>query len=297
MNLEGSMVALVTPFLENRQVDYKTLEKLLLWHIDMGTQGVIPCGTTGESTTLSPEEQEKIIALSVKVVKDKVPIIAGTSSNDTRLAVQYTKKAKNLGASACLCVTPSYSLPTQEGIKAHFMEVAQVGLPVVLYNNPKRTACKIELETLEELSLHPQIIAIKEASGDPTKALKIQSICNLKVLSGDDALLLPFLSLGAKGIISVVANIIPYQWSEIIHLYTSGEGEKAQALMQKYLPLCEAAFLENSPSSIKYMMQCLNLCHDYTRLPLVPISSKTKKKIQKTLKLSCLKTLEQTCLL
>lgn len=284
MKFHGSIVALVTPF-KNGKVDEKTLEKLVDFHIKNGTDGIVPVGTTGESPTLSHEEHERVIQIVVETANGKVPVIAGTGSNSTDEAISLTRFAKKVGADAALMATPYYNKPTQEGLFRHYEAVAKaVSIPIILYNVPGRTGVSIAPETVARLAKISTIVGIKEASGSMDQTSHILSLCNITVLSGDDSLTLPLLSLGAKGVISVIANVIPKEISEMVDAYFAGNHEKAQKLHYKTFALCRAMFIETNPIPVKKAMELAGFCSGDLRLPLTPISAANERILAQALK-------------
>ncbi|MGH7197891.1 MAG: 4-hydroxy-tetrahydrodipicolinate synthase [Candidatus Omnitrophota bacterium] len=284
MKFHGSIVALVTPF-KNGKVDEKTLEKLVRHHIKSGTDGIVPVGTTGESPTLSFKEHERVIEIVVDAAAGEVPVIAGTGSNSTDEAIELTRFAKKAGADGALMVTPYYNKPTQEGLYRHYEAVAKaVELPIILYNIPGRAGVSMAPETVARLAKIRTIVGIKEATGNMDQTSHILSLCDITVLSGDDSLTLPLLSLGAKGVISVIANIVPEAVSEMVSAYFAGSHQKARDLHYKLFPLCRAVFVETNPIPIKRAMKLLGLCGDELRLPLCPIAPHNEKILVQALK-------------
>ena len=272
---KGSMVALVTPFKDGR-LDEETLRKLVAFHIKNKTSALVPCGTTGESATLSLAEHERVIELVVESAAKRVPVIAGAGSNNTTEAIRLTKHAKEAGADAVLLISPYYNKPTQKGLYLHFRKIAEsVDIPIVLYNIAARTAVNINPETVAQLAHDcPNIVAIKEASGSLEQMATIKMLCpkNFALLSGDDALLLPVLSIGGAGVISVVANIVPHDTARIVEEFDKGNLAKAQALFFRLLPLVKAMFLETNPIPVKTAMEMLGMCSPGLRLPLCPMN-------------------------
>jgi 4-hydroxy-tetrahydrodipicolinate synthase len=284
MKFHGSITALVTPF-KNDKVDEKALQKIVRHQIENGTDGLVPCGTTGESPTLSHEEHRRVIEIVVDAANGKVPVIAGTGSNSTDEAVSLTAFAKKAGADGALLATPYYNKPTQEGLYRHYEKVAKsVDIPIVLYNIPGRSVVNISPETVARLAKIPNIVAIKEASGSMDQASHILSLCRLTVLSGDDSLTLPLLALGGKGAISVLSNILPKTVSEMVDAHFAGNHEKAKTLHYKLFALGRAMFIETNPIPIKRAMKLLGFCGDELRLPLCPIQPHNEKILIKALK-------------
>ncbi len=285
--ISGSIVALVTPF-KNGKVDEKKLTELVDFQIHNGTNGIVPCGTTGESPTLSYEEHNRVIEICIKAAEGRVPVIAGTGSNSTAEAVELTRHAAEAGADAVLIVSPYYNKPTQKGLYAHFKAIATaVDIPIILYNIPGRTACNIEPATIAQLAQDCKtIIGVKEASGSLAQMQDIKRLCpeEFLLLSGDDALLLPVLSIGGKGVISVAANIVPQDIVQIITAYADGHVKKAQDRYYRLLPLVQALFLETNPIPVKTAMGLMRLCPDELRLPLSPMSESNRDKLKNVLK-------------
>jgi 4-hydroxy-tetrahydrodipicolinate synthase len=284
--LKGSIVAIVTPF-NKGQVDERKLEELVQFHIQNGTQGILPCGTTGESPTLSPKEHERVIEICIKASNKQVPILAGTGSNSTDEAISLTCHAEKMGADASLQVTPYYNKPMQEGLYQHFKAIADsVNIPIILYNIAGRTARNIEPETMARLARDcKNIIGVKEASGSLEQASTIRSLCgeDFLIFSGDDALTLPMMSIGAVGVISVVANIVPSKIVALCEALTQGDIKKAQVIHYQLLPLVKSMFLETNPIPIKTAMGLLDMCSQELRLPLSPLAESNIKKLKTAL--------------
>ena len=284
MKFHGSMVALVTPF-KNGRLDEKTLRKLVRYQLEKGTDGIVPVGTTGESPTLTHKEHERVIKIVIEATGHKIPVIAGTGSNSTDEAIALTKFAKKAGADGALMVIPYYNKPTQEGLYRHYAAVAKaVDIPIVLYNIPGRSAVAMTPETIARLSKIPTIVAVKEATGSMDQTSHILSLCDITVLSGDDSLTLPLLSLGAKGVISVVANIVPEDVSEMVDEFFAGNLARAQKIHYKLFSLCRAMFIETNPIPVKKAMKHLRLCSDELRLPLCSLRPENEKMLIRALK-------------
>lgn len=283
---QGSMVALVTPFKEGK-VDERKLGELVDFHIKNGTDVIVPCGTTGESATLSLEEHEKVVEIVIDKAKGKVPVIAGTGSNNTAEALKLTKHAKEAGADGALVITPYYNKPTQGGMYLHFERIArEVDIPIVLYNVPGRTAVNLLPETVAKLSKIDNIIGIKEASGDLRQASDIVRLCGNKfdLISGDDFIVLPMLALGGRGVISVVANLVPAEMSALVDEFNKGNLEKAKEIHYKIFPLCEAMFIETNPIPVKTALALQGLLDTpELRLPLSPMSKESVEKLKEVL--------------
>lgn len=286
MIFKGSMVALVTPF-KNGKIDEKALKELVEFHIKNGTSALVPCGTTGESATLSYEEHDKVIELTVQFVKGRIPVIAGTGSNSTEEAIVLTKHAKKVGADASLQVSPYYNRPTQKGLYLHFKAIAEaVDIPIILYNIASRTGVNIEPETFVKLAAVKNIVGVKEASGSLEQMARIRSLCpkEFLLISGDDALTLPVMAIGGVGIISVVANIIPRDVADMCAAFEKGDLKKAQNLHYKMLSLVKTMFVETNPIPVKTAMGLMKLCEPDMRLPLCEMLSENKEKLVKALK-------------
>jgi len=276
---DGAFTALVTPF-KNRNVDFNTLGKLIDAQIKAGISGLVPCGTTGESATLTEEERKDIIRATVETAGRRVPVIAGTGSNDTRETIERTAFAKEVGAYAALLVTPYYNKPTPQGLFEHYRTVAsEVDIPIILYNVPGRTGVSLPVETVSALSEIPNIVAIKEASGNLAYVSEIIESCKITVLSGEDSLTLPILALGGRGVISVVSNILPRQTEELVRSYLGGKIERAREIHFQMLPLMRALFVETNPAPVKEAMAHLGLISPELRLPLVRVSEKSRRVI------------------
>ncbi len=284
---KGSTVALVTPFKDGR-VDEKTLRRLVERQIQEGTAAILPCGTTGESPTLDHEEHQRVIEICIEAASGRVPVLAGTGSNSTAEAVALTKHAAKAGASAALVVTPYYNKPSQEGLYRHFKAVADsVDIPIILYNIAGRTSRNIETPTVARLARDCEnIIGVKEASGSLAQMQDVKAQCpeDFLLLSGDDNLTLPILSIGGVGVISVIANIIPADTAKVIDLFTDGKLAEARALHYKILPLAKAMFVDTNPVPVKYACELLGLCSSEVRLPLCATTETNKTIIQQALK-------------
>lgn len=283
---KGSIVALITPFQENGDVDLEALKNLVEWHIEQGTDAIVCCGTTGEAPTLSDEEHFVIFKTAIKTANKRLKIIAGTGTYDTRHTVDRTHKALRLGADGALVVMPYYNRPTFEGCLAHFTEVGRVGLPTIIYYNPGRTCVRLTAEQLGVIGDLPSMVGIKDASGttDFIQALKLHT--KLPIYSGDDILAWDHLKAGAQGVISIVANIIPREWKEMIHAYLDGHHERSQKLFERLLPLCQSLVIETNPQGVKYAASLLGKSTPYLRLPLVQPRELTRQAIQRAMDLN-----------
>jgi 4-hydroxy-tetrahydrodipicolinate synthase len=283
---KGSIVAIVTPFKEGA-FDEESYRDLIEFQIENGTSAIVPCGTTGESATLNFEEHHKVIKVAIDAVKGRVPVIAGTGGNSTSEAIELTRHAKEAGADASLQVTPYYNKPTQEGLFQHYKAIASaVSFPQVLYNVPGRTGVNMLPETVARLSELPEIQAIKEASGNLVQMAEIINLAGDKIdlLSGDDNITLPVLSIGGKGVVSVVANIVPADTAEMVNAWGKGDVEKARGIYYKLFPLCRAMFYETNPIPVKTSVALMGKISLEFRLPLVPMSSSNLEKLKEALK-------------
>jgi len=275
----GCTVALVTPFRDG-QVDYENLKQLVEFHVAEGTDAIAPVGTTGESPTLPHPEHNEVIGAVVELAAGRIKVIAGTGSNSTQEALMLTRHAKHCGADGALVVGPYYNKPTQEGHYRHYMTLAEeVGLPIVIYNIPGRTAVNIEPATIARLAAHPAIVAVKEATGSLDQASAILDLCDLTLLSGDDSLTLPLMSIGGEGVISVVANIVPADVMAMIAAFRAGDVEDAVARHRRLFPLCKAMFLETNPIPIKTALKLLGRGNGELRLPMCPMSPDNDRKL------------------
>ena len=285
--IHGSIVAIVTPF-KNGSIDDNALKDLIEFQIENGTHGIVPCGTTGESPTLSHEEHEYVIELAVKTVKKRIPVIAGTGSNSTDEALRLTKFAERIGADASLQVVPYYNKPTQEGLYLHFKKIAsEVKIPLILYNIPGRSGVNMNPETIARLAKDcKNIIGVKEASGSIQQASKILYLCGLDfiLLSGEDALNYPLQAIGGKGFITVTANVAPKDVSELYNTYVGGDINQTRELHYKLHPLNEAMFLETNPIPVKAALYLMGRIGEEIRLPLSPMSKGNLEKLKNALK-------------
>ncbi len=284
MQLQGVYTALITPF-SNGEIDYAKLRELVERQIAGGVDGIVPVGTTGESPTLNCVEHQKLIDEVIKTTNKRCIIIAGTGANSTSEAIELTKHAKAAGADASLQVTPYYNKPTQEGLYRHFSTVAdETGLPIVLYNVPGRSGVPIAVDTVARLSKNQNIIAVKEAAGSAERVSQILDVCDITVLSGDDALTLPMMSVGAKGVISVASNIIPAEMKAMVDAFAAGNAEKALELHLKYYCLFRDEFIETNPVPIKTALAMAGIIKEEFRLPLCEISDANRAKLAASLK-------------
>jgi len=271
----GSIVALVTPMKPDGAIDWPALDRLIEWHVAEGTHGIVPMGTTGESATLDTDEHMAVIRRTIEVVAKRIPVIAGTGSNSTAESIYQTQEAQRLGADGCLLVTPYYNRPTQEGLYQHYKAIAEVTeVPLVLYNVPPRTACDLKPETVARLAELPRIVGIKEASGDVNRVTEIRSRTrdDFFVLSGEDALTLRMMELGAAGTISVTANVLPGMMSQFCAAFLEGDLDRAIELDERLQPIHQILFCETSPSPTKWALFEMGRIDRGIRLPLLELS-------------------------
>ena len=282
---KGSIPALITPF-NNRDVDYLSFERIIEWSISQGSHGFVPCGTTGESPTLSHDEHKKVIEECIRVVNKRVPVIAGTGSNNTLEAIDFTNHAENAGADAALVVTPYYNKPTQEGLYQHYKKIANsTSLPIIIYNIPGRSIVDMSIDTMVKLSNVRNIIGVKDATNDLFRPLLTQTKIkkDFCYLSGEDGTTLAYLAQGGHGCISVTANIAPKLCSQLHNYWIDQNIDKVQEINLQLAKLHHALFIESSPGPVKYGAELLNLCSAETRLPLTPIQENTKKIVKDSL--------------
>jgi 4-hydroxy-tetrahydrodipicolinate synthase len=283
----GSLVALITPF-KNGRVDEKRLADLIEWHMRSGTHGIVPCGTTGESATLSHEEHTHVIKLVVEVVRKRVPVVAGTGSNCTAEAIRLTREAQEVGADGALMISPYYNRPTQEGIYQHYKAVAQAvpGFPIVFYNIPGRTGSNIEPSTMARLAEIDNIVGVKEAAGSIDQVLNIVAACGdkLAILSGEDSLTFSMMSLGGKGVISTIANVVPREMADLATACLTKQWDQAAQMQIKLVPLIRALFIETNPIPAKTALSLMGRCELELRLPLVPMADANLVKLNTVLR-------------
>lgn len=279
----GSMVALVTPF-KNGKVDEAKIPELVDFQLSRGTSVICPCGCTGEAATLNHDEQIRIIQIVVEAVAGKAKVVAGTGSNSTEEALQLTRRAKDVGADGALMITPYYNKPTQRGLKYHYEKIAaSVDMPIMLYNVPGRTGVNMLPETVAELSRTENIVAIKEASGNVDQVSAILNLCDINVLSGDDSLTLPMLAIGAKGVVSVAANVAPAEVAALIDSFNNCNMDEAQRIHYQLLPLFKVLFCETNPIPVKRTLSLMGMIENELRLPLVPLSAEHEPKLKAVL--------------
>lgn len=283
---KGAIVAIVTPF-KNGKVDEETLRELIEFQIENGTDGIVPCGTTGESPVLSHDEHDRVIEVTVDAVKKRVPVIAGTGSNSTEEALRLTRHAYEVGADGALMVCPYYNRPTQEGLYQHYKFIAEnVPIPIVVYNIPGRTGVNMTPETLARLAKVKNIVGVKEAAGSLQQMADIISLCgpDFSVLSGDDFFTFPLLCLGGHGIISVVSNVAPADMAAMVDSFNAGDINKARELHYKTTPLVKALFIETNPAPVKAALALMGKIEYEIRLPLVKLSDANFENLKKTMK-------------
>ncbi len=284
-SFEGSIVAMVTPFRDGK-VDEVKIRELVQFHVKNGTDAIVPCGTTGESPTLSHAEHKRVVEVTIEAAAGQIPVIAGTGSNSTAEAIELTQHAKQAGADGVLMVCPYYNKPTQAGLVAHYRAVAAaVDIPIIMYNIPGRTGVNMLTETVAALAELPNIVGMKEASGSLEQMTEVISLCGdrLTVVSGDDTLTLPLMAVGGKGVISVVANVVPKETAEMTRAALNGDWKRAKELHLRLFPLCKAMFYETNPIPVKTAMQLLGRLNGELRLPLCPMSQANRDKLQKAL--------------
>jgi 4-hydroxy-tetrahydrodipicolinate synthase len=284
---KGSLVALITPF-KDGAVDEERLRQLVEFQIENGTDGIVPCGTTGEASTLDYDEHMNVIDIVIQQTNKRVPVMAGTGSNSTAEAIELTKKAKNLGADGVLLVTPYYNKPTQEGLYRHFKAIADsVAIPQVLYNVPGRSGVNMLPQTVARLADHDAIVAIKEASGSMQQVSEVLDLCGdrLDVLSGDDFITFPVMACGGKGVISVVANIMPREVAALVDSFNNGDMAEARRLHLHLLKISNAMFIETNPTPVKTAAALMGMCRDELRLPLAPLSDANRAELSSVMKL------------
>ena len=282
-NYQGSFVALITPFINN-EIDEDKFQKFVEWQISEGTSGLVPCGTTGESPTLSHEEHKRVIDLTLEVSNNRVPVMAGTGSNSTEEAISLTRYAKKVGADSALLVMPYYNKPTQQGMYAHFKAINDsVDLPIFIYNIPGRSVVDMSVETMAELAKLPNIIGTKDASNDLVRPTLLRNALEGKEFiqfSGEDPSLLPFMAAGGDGIISVTANIVPNLMSKFCNLWKLKKIDEARSIQEGLMDLHSSLFIETSPAPVKYAASLMGLCEENVRLPLVNVSDNTSNLIK-----------------
>jgi 4-hydroxy-tetrahydrodipicolinate synthase len=281
----GSMVAMVTPFKDGK-VDWEKLEALVEFHVENGTNGIVACGTTGESATLTHTEHVDVVKAAIKAARKRIPVLAGTGSNSTQEAVFLTQEAEKAGADGALLISPYYNRPTQEGIYQHYKKVAEsAGIPLIVYNIPSRTGSKIEPETLARLAEIKNVAGVKEATGSVDQAIDVIRLSQgrMAVYSGEDSLTFSLMALGGKGVISTVANIIPRAMSDLTQACLRGEWEKGREIQFKLIPLIRSVFIETNPIPVKTALSLMGKCTAELRLPLTPMSEGALKILKRAM--------------
>ena len=281
----GTFTALITPF-RNGGVDVEALEGMVEFQVQHGVSGLVPCGTTGETPAMSEAEDRAVVETVVRVANGRVPVVAGTGSNSTDMAIKYTRMAQEVGADGSLQVAPYYNKPTQEGIYRHFAAIAEsTDLPLILYNIPGRTSVTISAETMARLAEIPNIVGVKDSTLSMNMISDVKSMCGeeFDVLSGDDPMTLPLISLGGVGVISVASNVAPGAVSDMVNALLSGDFERGRELHYELLPLFRALFVETNPIPVKTAASLLGLCSDEMRLPLIPMSGENLRRLQETM--------------
>ena len=281
----GAGVAIVTPMHADGSVNYKRYRELIEWQIENGTDAIITCGTTGESSTLNHEEHIAVMRTAVEQAAGRVPVISGTGSNDTGYCIELSLEAQKLGADALLLVSPYYNKTSQRGLIAHYTAIADaVELPIILYNVPSRTGVDIKPETIAKLAEHPRIVAVKEANGNISAAAQVAALCDIDIYSGNDDQIVPLLSLGSKGVISVLSNILPQQTHDICAKWFAGDAAGSRALQLKYLELANALFSDVNPIPVKEAMNLMGMDVGACRLPLLDMDEAGRSKLAAVLK-------------
>lgn len=283
--LEGSFVALVTPFKSDGSIDYDRIADLIEFHISSGTNGIVPCGCTGEAATLNHDEHNSITNFVIEKVAGRALVVPGTGSNSTREAISLTAHAKSAGADAVLLISPYYNKPTQAGLVAHYKAIASaVDIPLMLYNVPSRTGGPgIMPETVAELAQVPNVIAIKEAGGSVDRVSSIRSLCDITVLSGDDSLTVPMMAVGARGVVSVAANVVPAQVAQMVRAHLDGDVALAEQRHYELLDMFKTLFVETNPIPAKYALSIMGKIDNELRLPLLPLSESCRATVRATL--------------
>lgn len=283
---KGSGVAIVTPFKKNGEVDYKEYKKLLEFQVENGTDAIIATGTTGEASTMTADEQISVIKYAVDTIDGRIPVIAGTGSNDTNETIEMSLRAEEVGADGLLIVTPYYNKPTNRGLKEHFLAIADaVKTPIILYVVPSRTGVLMDPLTVKELSNHKNIVGIKDATGDLSWAVTLKSFVdeNFAIYSGNDDTIIPLMSIGGSGVISVLANCMPQETHDMVYEYLEGDAKKAGELQVKYKNFIDNLFCESNPGPVKAALELMGYKTSILRKPLAPISDKNKEKLKKSM--------------
>ncbi|MFP4456550.1 MAG: 4-hydroxy-tetrahydrodipicolinate synthase [Clostridia bacterium] len=287
MLFKGSGVAIVTPFNQNGSIDYPSYEKLLEWHVKEGTDAIIVCGTTGEAATMEVSEKKELVKFTIEKINSRIPVIVGVGGNYTDKVIKMSQYSESVGADGLLVVTPYYNRATQEGLIAHFTAIANsTKLPIMMYNVPGRTGCNMLPATVMELSKVENIVAVKEASGDISQIAEVVRLTpsDFSIYSGNDDQILPVLSLGGVGVVSVLANVLPSETSNLVHTYLKGNLEEATKMQLKYNALVKALFIENNPMPVKKALEVMGKIKGYMRLPLVEVKESSTVVINEELK-------------
>ncbi len=279
----GMIVALITPFTKSGEIDFEALREHVSWMVEEKVDGIAVCGTTGEAPTMSEQEQIDVLNETLSIAKGRVPVIMGTGFNDTRKTFEMTVKAKEAGADGCLLIVPYYNRPTQEGCIEHFKEVAKAGLPMIVYTHPVRTGITLHVKTLAQIAEIPNVAAIKEGNADVELTMELARITSKPILSGVDGMTIPLMAGGGKGVISVLGNIIPSQWTQFVAHISAEEYQAARAIFDRYFHLCNAMFLETNPQCIKYALSLMGKCSPHLRLPMMEPREETKKQIREAM--------------
>lgn len=277
--LTGSIVALITPFTKQGCIDTLSLDALIEWHIQQGSQGIVLCGSTGEGINLTLQEKLAVFRQGVQIAKGRIPIIAGTGTSSTSTTVELTQEAKKIGVDGCLVIAPYYIKPNSQGCIVHYKEVCSVKIPIFVYHHPGRTGVKLPIETLVEIAKDPYVYGIKESTADIEYAVRLSQEIKKPLFCGDDHLVVPLMALKFAGTVSVIANLIPKEWKQLLALLTKERFIEARALYKKYHSLCAALFLESNPQCVKYALQQMGLCLSHLRLPLMEPSLEVREKI------------------
>lgn len=280
----GMITATVTPFHQNKEIDYAAYREHIAWLLSENVDGIVCFGTTGEAPTLTLAEKVTLLKETLAIAKGKVPVIAGTGSYNTQESVELTKTVMALGADGCLVVTPYYNRPSPAGCWAHFNEVAKVGLPMIVYHHPERTTIKHTAQFLAQIAEIPNVAGIKEGPGDPALVAEFCRLSSKPIFSGTDGLTLPCMAVGAKGVISAVGNVIPREWKQMVSAFAAGDPKEAYAIFSRNYDICQALFLENNPQCVKYALSLMNKCLPDLRLPLVEPTEASKQKLQEVIK-------------
>ncbi len=283
MMLQGAHTAIVTPFNTDGSVDFGKFSSLIEFQLENSIDGIVPVGTTGESPTLNTKEHMKVIEETLRCVNGRAKVIAGTGANSTAEAVELTSQAKALGIDATLQVTPYYNKPNQEGLYRHFSTIADLGVPVMLYNVPGRSGREIAIETVARLAQHEMIVAVKEAGGDVARVKQTLDACEIEVLSGDDCLALPMMRAGAIGLVSVASNVVPGVIATLVHTSLAGKWDAAQILHDRYLPLFDALFIDTNPIPVKAALAMMGKIDEVYRLPMCSMADALKKDLHEVL--------------